>query len=256
MKTSRPRNRSRSADGAAKHAGAEAQGLDPRANADPQLSAALQSFEALTVAQQLLFLAVVLRDEIGRKGGVPSQLIEAPPKSEVPPAPEVPAPEDPAPVLAAFPVAVPMAVPEQSRAELPATAILPVTPDLPANPAPPAAAGVAKLQIVDGQGSAQYGRFEVQDMGVARMRPAGFPTLSIVMTMVCSFVLAFVVMLWHRQSAASASQGPSPLPPAMPAAAAPAIQPAAAHAIRLAAAPSPPPAPPPPAPVNSQEDRR
>jgi hypothetical protein len=75
------------------------------------------------------------------------------------------------------------------------------------------------------------------------------------MAMVCSFVLAFAVMLWHRQSAASASQDLSRLPPAMPV--------AAPHVIRLAAAASqpltPPLAAPPlprPAAVNAQEDRR
>lgn len=259
MKKSRPRSRSRSGHGAAKTAVTEGQVLDPRANADLQLSAALQSFEALTVAQQLQFLAVVLRDEIGRKADVQPQLSEPspdPPAQEMLAAqmraPEVPVPEDPASVLAASP----MAVPEQSGAEPPATPILPVTPNLPPTPALPVAAGVAKLQINDGQESAQYGRFEVHDLGVADMRPAGFPTASIIMTMVCSFVLAFAVMLWHRQSAASASQDPSPLQPAMPVAAAPGIRLAAAPAIRPAAAPSQPLAPPPPAPVNAQGDRR
>jgi hypothetical protein len=254
MKKSPPRNRRRSLSGAAKTAGAEAQELDPRANGDARLSAALKSFEALTVGNQLHFLALVLRDEIGDKAcssvapaGVeqervaPSEL----PTPELPtpelPTPELPTPANPVPALAAPPAAVP----DHSGAELPAPL------------AAPAAAGLAKLQIVESDESAQYGQrsfplpvriSDVRPPSAAAVHPASFPMVSIVMTMICSFALTLGVMLWHRQSDASASQNPAPLaPPARPFAAP--IPPSTPSwpAIRQAVAPAQPQNSPPPA---------
>lgn len=213
MKKSSARKRSRAGSGGVKAALPDAEALDPRANGDPYLSAALTSFEALTAQKQLHFLAVVLREEIGRKAESPPASVEMPPE----PAPQESLPQEPKP--------------EHPRAE-------------PATLAVPAAGGLPKLQIID-EGSAQYGRRNVQ---------GHLPPASIVMTMVCSFVLALAVMLWHRQSTAAASPDPSPLPIAPPLAAAP--------AIRQAAVASPPPARPQPlaqplpAPVQRHEDQR
>jgi hypothetical protein len=237
MKKSPPRKRRRSRSGAAKNSPADAQDLDPRADGDPQLSAALKSFEALTVEKQRHFLIVVSKDETGLESAHPSPIIEAQPDppalqvSEVPDAPALalPPPSDPAPVLSAPPPAVSEHFPEEA-----------------APLASPAAAGHAKVVVIDSEESAQVWR---------RKGWASFPGVSIVMTMVCSFVLALAVMLWHRQSTASASQDPAPLPPPNPFSAAPAVRLADAPAQRLA--PPPPLAPPPLAStVNARDDER
>jgi len=222
MKKSSARKRSRAGSGAVKAAVADAEELDPRANGDPHLSAALTSFEALTAQKQLHFLAVVLREEIGRKAEAPPASAEMPPE----PAPQEPLSQEPKP--------------EHPRAE-PATLAVPAAPSA-------AAAALPKLQIIDEE-TAQYGRRHVQ---------GHLPPVSIIMTMVCSFVLALAVMLWHRQSTAAASADPNPLPPAST----PANPFAAAPVMRQAALPSPPPArpqplsPPLPAPVQRHEDQR
>jgi hypothetical protein len=240
-----PRNRSRS--GSARAAAAGARDLDPRADGDPQLSAALQSFESLTVGNKLQFLAVILRDEIDRKVGERVPTIEPAPDPAAPEFALPMPPADPAPVLAA---------PKDAVSE----------------PAP-TAAGPANVQIVESDAWVQDAPrnypfpvtiSEVRGPRTADARPASFPTVPILMTMVCSFVLTLAVLLWHRQSDASASQSlpPSslerPLESAMPPAMSPAPMPAARRAItpvqRLA---SPPLASPPPlAPGNAARDDR
>jgi len=288
MKKSRPRNRSRSLPGAAGTPPAGVQELDPRANGDPQLSVALQSFEALTVGNQLQFLAVVLRDEIGRRAGGPSAQRaglhqESDPRPPAPPG--LPAPElapDLAPELAVAELQAPAdtaplrtgapdAVAEHSLEESPATLASPATPvpaavlAVPATPPPTAAlapraalalratparpsTALAKWEIVESDEFAQYGKrnfplpvrmSDLRGRAAAAARPANFNTLPIIMTMVCSFLVTFGVMLWQRQGDASASQNPSPslerpLPATMP----PATPPAPMRTLRRAVQPS------------------
>jgi len=245
MKKSPSPKRRRSRPGAAKNAPADAQDLDPRAGGDLQLSAALKSFEALSVENRRHFLTVVSKDEIGLKADDPSPIIEAPPDPPALPAsaiPDAPASEMPAPTAPELPPPADVAPVVSS----PPVAVSELSPEEPATLAPPAAASLAKVLVVDSEESVQVWR---------RKGRASFPGVSIVMTMVCSFVLALAVMLWHRQSTASASQDPSPLPPPTPFAPAPASRLADVPAQRLA--PTPPPAPPPLAqPVNDHEDQR
>jgi hypothetical protein len=120
--------------------------------------------------------------------------------------------------------------------------------------APPRSAALAKVKIIESDAVAHHGQgnfplpvkmSDARAPRAAAVRPASFPTLSIVMTMVCSFVLTLGVMLWRRQSDASASQNPTPLPLERPfAAAVPAATPPAWTGAREAA-----PAPPPPRPA-------
>jgi len=255
MKKPPSRNRNRSASRAAKTAEAEATEIDPRANGDAQLSAALKSYEALAVGDRLHFLAIVLRDEIGRKAGGPVPAVDA----RDPPAPGLPPPPESKTDLAA----TPDAVPEHSLAEPPPTENSPAVQDPPVSWDPPATldphatpdmsstAGLAKLQIVE---SAEFARSaethfplpvkmsDVRDRRTA-VRAARFPMVSLVMTMVCSFVLTLGVMLWRRQSDAAASQ---PLAAASQpfAAAMPPATPPSWPAARPVVAPVPAPAPP------------
>ncbi len=256
MTESPPRKRNRSRTRSAKTAVPEAHELDPRANGDPQLSAALKSFDALSAESRLHFLAL-LGDEGGLKGaGASSPLaggepadpqrvpaIEAPPD---PPAPEISTSEDPAPVL----LAPPDAVAERSGASGAEPVANLAPPAAISSPSPSAsAAGAAKIQILESDEFAHQGRRILRGLSAAHGRPGSFPTVSILVTMVCSFVLTLGVMLWHRQSDASASQRP------LAAAIAPATPPPPGPAFRQAVAPPLAPlSPPPPAPSNAQQD--
>jgi hypothetical protein len=236
----------------------DTQELDPRASGDPQLSAALKSFEALSAESRLQFLAL-LGDQSGRTddgaspqaaGGEPaeSQSVPAMEAPAEPTAPELPNSTDAAPILLA-----PLdAVPEQSVASgaepVPNLALETPTPTAMSPPPPPSAAataGLAKIQIVESAEFAQQGRRILAVLRNTPGRPGSFPTVSILVTMVCSFVLTLGVMLWHRQSDASASQRP------LEAEVAPVTPPSPSPALRQAVAPPP---LPPRVPANAQQD--